>query len=128
MRRVFFNTKFFNDPAGGGVLLDSTDVDEDATLGTVVGNLTVAGGGGPYTYTLTFDPDAKFTIVGDELKTDDTLDYDTATSHLITIQADDGVNPVITSDFIITVNEIIVAAGDSLLLFDSGGITILHII
>jgi hypothetical protein len=79
---------------GGGtptILLSGGTVLESATSGTVVGILSVANGTGPYTFTITADPDNKFDIVNDdELQTNATLNYEVATSHSVTIEAADG--------------------------------------
>lgn len=87
--------------------ISSTSVLEDAAIGDLVGILSVTGGGGPYTFTITSDPDSKFAIDGDRLEVNAPLDYETATSHSVTIEADDGVNPPISRTFTIQVIDIV---------------------
>jgi len=79
---------------------------EDFASGGTVGTLSVANGSGPYTFSITSDPDNKFAIDGDDLETDATLDYETATSHLVTIEADNGVDDPISRVFTITVTDV----------------------
>lgn len=72
------------------LLLSSTSIDEDASTGTVVGTLSVIDLPDGVTvsgYSITADPDSKFDISSDDLITDATLDYETATSHSVTIRA-----------------------------------------
>ena len=82
-----------NRSQGGGVatlLLSSASVAEDASLSTVVGALSVANLPDGVTvsgYSITADPDNKFDISSANLITDATLDYETATSHSVTIRA-----------------------------------------
>lgn len=79
--------------AGGGaptLQLSSTSVAEDASLSTVVGALSVANLPDGVTvsgYSITADPDSKFDISSSNLITDAALDYETATSHSVTIRA-----------------------------------------
>jgi hypothetical protein len=88
--------------------LSALSVDEDASVNDVIATIAVSFGSGPYTFTITADPDSKFQIANDdELQVADTLDYETATSHSVTIEADNGVDPVISKTFTITVNNVI---------------------
>jgi len=73
----------------------NTVYDADGS-GKVVGTLSVFGGSGVYTFSEVSDPDTKFQVVGDELQLSATVDYTVATSHQVTVQADNGVDPVIT--------------------------------
>jgi hypothetical protein len=76
---------------GGGpeVQLSSTTSAEDAADNTVVGALTVSNLGmlTVSSYAITADPSNKFAISGTNLIIDELLDYETATSHTVTIQA-----------------------------------------
>lgn len=79
---------------GGGAApalqLSATTVAENATVGTVVATLSVTGLPGGVTvtgYTLTSNVDGKFSISGSQLQVAAGLDYETATSHNITISA-----------------------------------------
>lgn len=93
---------------GGLVTLSATTVAEDATSGTAIGTLSVSNGSGSYTFTITADPDSKFAINGDgvTLETAAALDYETATSHSVTISADNGVDDPISRTFTITVTDV----------------------
>lgn len=87
--------------------LSADTVAEDASVNSVVGILSVSNGSGTYTFTITADPDSKFAIANDdELQIDATLDYETASSHSVTIEADNGVDDPITRQFTITVTDV----------------------
>lgn len=90
------------------ILLSNTTVAEDLASGEVVGALSVKNGkGGSYTFTITADPDSKFAIDGSNLETDAALDYETATSHSVTIQADNSAGHVFSQTFTITVTDVV---------------------
>jgi hypothetical protein len=92
------------------ITLSANSIAEDASVNDVIGTLAVANGSGSYTFTITADPDSKFQIANDdELQLADTLDYETATSHLVTIEADNGVDDPISRQFTINVTEFVVA-------------------
>ena len=82
-------------------------VEENAVGGTVIGDLTVLHGKGTYTFTITDNPDSKFAIDGDEFETAAAIDYETATSHQVTVQADNGVDAPISRTFTITVIDVV---------------------
>jgi hypothetical protein len=85
------------------IQLSGLSIAEDASSGSVVGSLSVINGSGDYTFTIIDDPDGKFAIDGDDLEDDATLDYETATSHQVTVRADNGVDPPIERTFTIQV-------------------------
>ena len=132
-RRINKRRRLIANVSGGAgiyIALSDDTVPEDAALGDLVGLLSVYGGNGTYAFTITADPDNKFAIdlVDDtRLEVDGALDYSTATSHLVTIQADNSVDPVLSRTFSITVTEVFVPATDSFLRFDQGGVTGLHL-
>lgn len=104
---------------GGGasdaplILLSSATIAEDAADNTKVGDLSVTNPEGTYVFTITSDPDNKFAIANDdELIIDELLDYETATSHQVTIEADPDVGATITRTFTITVTDVAEAAED----------------
>lgn len=96
------------------IVLSASSVLETASVNTVIGVLAVANGSGSYTFTEAADPDSKFNISGANLRVDASLDYETKTSHSVTIQADNGVDPVLARAFTITVVDVSEApAGDA---------------
>ncbi len=68
-------------------------VQENAAAGTVVATLgaTDADAGSSFTYTLAADPSGKFEVVGDEIrvKAGASLDYESATSHQLSVTVTD---------------------------------------
>jgi methionine-rich copper-binding protein CopC len=88
------------------ILLSNRSIAENAANGTDIGVLSVANGRGTYVFTITSDPDNVFTIDTDDLDKDGTLDYETATTHLVTIQADNSIDDPITKTFTINVIDI----------------------
>lgn len=108
--------------AGGpGIRLSALTVAEDATSGTAIGTLSVVNGSGTYTFAIDADPDSKFALNGDgvTLETDATLDYETATSHSVTISADNGVDDPIVRVYTITVTNVFEAATLAALTLDT---------
>lgn len=98
------------------ILLSDNTIAEDAADNSVVGILSVVGGSGTYTFSITADPDNKFAIANDdELIIDELLDYETATSHSVTIEADNGVDDPITRVFTITVTDVAEGGGPELM-------------
>lgn len=93
--------------ASASLVIDADTIAEDASSGTVVGILSVLGGNGTYTFTITADPDSKFAIANDdELQVDAALDYETATSHSVTVEADNGIDDPIERVFTINVTDV----------------------
>ncbi len=80
---------------------------ENGAVGTLLATLTSIDPdpGDTFTYTLTSDPSGFFEIVGDELRvtTGATLDYETSTSHFVTIEAQDSGGLVYSKIFTIQV-------------------------
>lgn len=95
-------------PTGAFLRISASSVAEDATSGTAIGVLSVTNGSGVYTFTITADPDTKFAINVDgvTLETAAALDYETATTHSVTIQADNGVDPILERTFTIYVTNV----------------------
>lgn len=91
------------------ITLSALTIAEDAEVNDVIGTLAVANGSGSYTFSITADPDSKFNIDGDDLRVDAALDYEAATSHLVTIEADNGVDDPISRQFTISVTNVIEA-------------------
>ena len=93
------------------VVITALSIAEDASIGDAVGTLSVVNGSGVYTFSITADPDSKFAIDGDDLELADTLDYETATSHSVTIEADNGVDDPISRTFTVFVTDVDEAPG-----------------
>jgi len=93
---------------GGGpvINLSGTTVSETATIGTLVGVLSVSGGSGVYAFTKIADPDLKFAVSGSNLDTAALLDYEAGQSHSVTVQADNGVDVPFSRLFTITVTNV----------------------
>jgi hypothetical protein len=101
-------------------VLSNRTVAEDEVADFVIGTLSVDNGSGSYTFSITADPDSKFKIANDdELQLDDTLDYETATSHSVTIQADNGVDDPISRQFTIEVTNVL-EGGDTAIIWGDG--------
>ena len=100
---------------GAAAVLSGSAVAENASLSTVIGTLSVLNGTGSYTFSITADPDNKFALSGDDLINDGTFNYEAATSHSVTIEADNGVDDPISRTFTITVTNVYEAANLSAL-------------
>jgi hypothetical protein len=95
------------------IQLSGLSIAEDAVGDTEIGTASVANApeGVTYTWAITSDPDSKFAI--DEttgvltLATLATLDYETATSHQVTIEATPDVGDPIEREFTITVTNVL---------------------
>ncbi|PDT05691.1 hypothetical protein CO666_03550 [Rhizobium chutanense] len=82
-------------------------VSEGTTVGTTIGALSVLFGSGSYIFTKTADPDGKFAISGANLNLAVAVDYETKTSHSVTVQANNGVDAPISRTFSIAVANVI---------------------
>jgi hypothetical protein len=103
---------------GAVILLSASTIPEDASVGDPVGTFSVSGGSGSYTFTLTDDAGGLFAIDGDGFEVAGALDYETAASHSITVEADNGVDTPISRSFTITVTD--VAEASNTLQSDTG--------
>lgn len=95
---------------GGGapspsIQLSASTIAEDADVGDAVGTLSVVNGSGSYTFTLTDDAGGLFDVDGAALEVAGALDFETAASHSITVEADNGVDAPISRVFSITVTD-----------------------
>lgn len=87
------------------IFLSATAFDEDTAPGAIA---TISANGNPVsTFSIISDPDNKFDISGSNLILDGALDYETATSHEVTIRADNGVGAPHDQLFTINVNDIV---------------------
>ncbi len=92
------------------IVLSANTVIDDAIVGTSIGTFAVASGTGVYTFTITSDVGEKFTIdILDHptLVTAGTINYDVATTHDITVEADNGVDAVVTKNYTIYVTDVV---------------------
>ncbi len=97
--------------AGGGasIQIDDSSIPEDAAIGVLVGILSVVGGSGTYVFTLTVSAGGLFAldlVDNTRLEVAGALDFETASSHLITVEANNGVDPIITRNITITVTDV----------------------
>jgi hypothetical protein len=112
---------WLNSTTGGivspSIQLSANSVAENASVGTDIGTLSVVNGSGTYTFTISLDPDSKFAVTGangETLETGAALDYETATSHSVTIEADNGVDTPIEREFTINVTDVVEGGGSFL--------------
>jgi len=85
---------------GPQLLLSASTIADTASVGDVIGTLSVSGGTGSYTYTFTSNPGTLFSISTASLEVAAAL---TAGSDPITIKADNGAGSVVSRAFLITV-------------------------
>lgn len=91
-------------PEAPQIVISASSIAEDASINDVVGILSVAHSEDVFTFTVALDADSKFQIANDdELQLSATLDYETKTSHNVTIEADNGVDTPLTWVFTIFV-------------------------
>ncbi len=96
------NSQSSSDPV---IVLSASTIAESAPVGSTIGTLSVLNGDASYTFSVAIsgDPDAKFTLLGADLTTSDTLDFETAAFHQVTLEADNGVDPALSRSFVISV-------------------------
>lgn len=87
------------------ITISAFAISEQAQPGSTVGALSVLGGNGTYAFAIPAggDPDDKFSLNGSNLELAGPLDFETSPSHRITIEADNGVDPVLSRDLVIGV-------------------------
>lgn len=85
---------------GPTIQLSSATIADSASIGDLVGTLSVTGGSGSYTYTLTDDAGGLFAVDVAAVEVAGAL---TAGSYSITVEADNGVDTPISRAFLITV-------------------------
>jgi len=91
------------------ILLSNNNVDENSPMGTIIGILSATDPdvGETFTFGEVLDPDSKFSVVGNELRVDGTLDFETTTNHNITIRVTDSGSLTFDKIFAITVNDLL---------------------
>lgn len=90
------------------VSLSRTTVPEDLAVGLDIGTLTTtdADATDTFTYSITADPSNKFAISSDRLTLANALDYETATSHSVTVRSTDSAGNTKDQAFTITVEDV----------------------
>jgi hypothetical protein len=102
---------------GAGVALSNATVAANATIGTTVGTLSVVGGTGTYTYSLTSNPGGLYAISGSSLNVAAALSPGTTP---VTVQAIGGVPTPLSNVFAITVTPVPVVPANTVLPVISG--------
>jgi beta-glucanase (GH16 family) len=94
-------------PGPNSLSLSATSILDDAAIGTAVGTLsaTAYGGDEDFTYSILEDPENKFTIVGNELRIDQDVQWSTDASHPVRIQVADSAGRTWNKLFTINVTE-----------------------
>lgn len=87
------------------IILSNNSVREDTTINSVIGNLSTIDPNinDTFIYTIITDADDKFSIVGNTLRLKNTLDYETKTSHNVTIRSADNKSKYFDKTFTINV-------------------------
>lgn len=88
------------------IVLFGNSIAESASIGDLVGLLSVSNPNGSYTFTITTDTDNKFALDSTDntrLELAGILDFETASSHEVTISADNGIDDTLTKTFSINV-------------------------
>lgn len=95
-----------NGAGGPRIVLSSSSVAEDASVGDDIGTLSVSGATGTPSFTLEDDAGGLFALDGAVLEVAAALDYETATSHQIEVSVS-GVTPSVANQtFTITVTDV----------------------
>jgi len=96
--------------AGAVILLSAFTMPENSAEGTAVGTLSVSGGTGTYTFTLTDSAGSRFKVAGTNgvnLQAGPTAsNYEVATFYNITVHADNGAGSVIDRVIAITITDV----------------------
>jgi hypothetical protein len=85
------------------IALSAATIADTASIGATIGTLSVTGGSGSYTFTLTSNPGGLFSITSPSLKVAAAL---TAGSDAITVHADNGAGGLVNRSFLITVTHV----------------------
>ncbi len=90
------------------VLLSNNNVNEDEAVGFTVGTLSSVDpdAGDTHTYSIVGDPDNKFTIVGNELRINNPLNFEAKSTHSVTIQTTDAGGLSVARVFTINVGDV----------------------
>lgn len=120
-RRTFLGVAFGAGALFGGcdatpsaptdIFLSASSINEDTGLSSVVATIS-ANGNPASTFSIVADPDNKFNISGSNLILDGALNYESKTSHTVTIRADNGVGNPHEQEFTINVNDVVEGGND----------------
>lgn len=93
---------------GPRITISAFSVSEDAQPGSIIGVLSVVAGSGSYSFSIPAggDPDGKFALSGANLMSTAPFDFENATSHQVTIEAENGTDPVLSRTLIIGVSNV----------------------
>ena len=105
---------------GAVILISNTNVFDSIAVGATVGTLSVAGGSGTYTFTLTSNPGSLFATAGTNGVNLNTAAALAAGSYPVTVQAAGGVPTPISRSLSITVNQSPVIPANTVLPVISG--------
>ncbi|QNH71916.1 hypothetical protein P9VFCI_180 [Rhizobium phage P9VFCI] len=92
--------------SGAIIALSNSSVAESAVVGATIGSLSVYGGRGTYVFTITEDLDDKFVVSGSSLNLENTVDFETKTSHSVTVRASNGIDHFVERNFVIAVTNV----------------------
>jgi hypothetical protein len=90
------------------IVISASEIAENDQPGSIVGALSVLGASGAYAFSIPpgGDPDGKFVLSGPNLVTTSALDFETAASHQVTIEADNGESPGLSRTILISVSNV----------------------
>jgi len=92
------------------ITLSANSIPENTLAGSIIGTLstTDVDAGDTFTYSIDLDADAKFAISGDILivRTGASFDFETATSHVVTVRSTDAVGLFTPKTFTITITNV----------------------
>lgn len=95
------------------VTLSNSSVAENLPVGTVVGTLAAVDpdAGDTHTFTLVDDAGGRFTLVGNQLRTNAVFDYEAGSSYTVRVRATDAAGLWVEKSFTITVTNVNEAPG-----------------
>jgi hypothetical protein len=96
------------------IALSASTIAEDASVGALVGTLSVTNGTGTYAYTMLFSSGGKFALDGADttrVEVAAALDFETDNYYQIEVSGDNGVQAPLRGIFAITVTDVSEGAG-----------------
>ena len=93
-------------PAPTDIGLSGTTIAENSANGTVVGSLSATDPGDTATFTLLNNAGGRFAISGNDIVVNGVLDFETATSHAVTVRVTDSANNTYDETFTINVSDV----------------------